>query len=69
MRQIKTYIYDTNIEDINPGKMYDNVNILSPVIYLCIIYCGMNTRYIIGYAHRPWRYFISVVHVNFFMSK
>ena len=29
---IKPYTSDTNVEDINPEYIYDNVNILSPVI-------------------------------------
>ena len=34
---IKLYISDTNGGDINPENMCDDVNILSPVIYLFII--------------------------------
>ena len=37
IRRIKPYKYDTNVEDINPENMYDEVNILSPVIYFRII--------------------------------
>ena len=31
--RIKPYKYDTNVEDINPENMYDDVNLLLPVIY------------------------------------
>ena len=34
---IKPYKYDTNVKDINPKNMGGYVNILSPVIYFCII--------------------------------
>ena len=37
IRRIKPYKYDTKVEDIEPKNMYDDINILSPVIYLCII--------------------------------
>ena len=32
IRWINPYIFDTNVEDINPQNMCDNVNILSSVI-------------------------------------
>ena len=35
---IKQYKSDTNFEDITPEIIYDDVNILSPVIHLCIKY-------------------------------
>ena len=38
IRLIKPYKYDTSVEYINPENIYDNFNILLPVIYLCIIY-------------------------------
>ena len=38
IRHIKPYTYDTNVEDIIPENMYDNVNILLPGIYLCVVY-------------------------------
>ena len=36
IRWIKLYTYDKIMEDINPENIYDDVNILSPVIYFCI---------------------------------
>ena len=36
MYWIQPYTFDTNIEDVNPENMYDDVNILFPVIYFCI---------------------------------
>ena len=35
--QIKPYKSDTTVEDINPNNMCEDINILSPVIYFCII--------------------------------
>ena len=37
IRCIKTYKSDTNVEDVTTENMYDDFNILSPVIYLCIV--------------------------------
>ena len=37
IRWIKIYKSDTNVEDLNPEKMYDQVNILSSVLYFSII--------------------------------
>ena len=37
IRHSKPYTYDKNVEDINTENIYDDVNILSPVIYLYII--------------------------------
>ena len=37
IRRINPYKSDTNVEDINPKNMWDDVNILSPAVYFCII--------------------------------
>ena len=37
-RRINPYTTDINVEDITPENMYYDVNIRSPVIYLCITY-------------------------------
>ena len=37
IRRIKPYKSDTNIEDINPKNMCDDINIWSPVLYFCIV--------------------------------
>ena len=71
IRCIKTYKSDTNVEDITTENMYDDFNILSPVIYLFII-LNLGESYIIGYARGHWHRFISIlsnVHVKFFMAK
>ena len=37
IRCIKPYKFDTNVEYITTENIYDDVKILSPVIYLCIL--------------------------------
>ena len=37
IRHIKPYKYDTNVEDIKPKNIYDDVNILTPVFFLSFV--------------------------------
>ena len=53
IRRIKPYTPDTKVEDITPKNMCDYGKVLSPVIYLCIIYQIFDISYIIGCSRIP----------------